>query len=78
MTAQQIDCEQALKQIFEFIDQELHEGDRDAMQRHLHACKSCFSRVEFERLLKEKVGQLSDEEASPHVAQRIGRLLKSF
>ncbi len=78
MTNRPIDCEQALKQIFEYIDHELHEGDREAMKRHLHTCKSCFSRVEFERLLKEKVGELRDEEASPHVSQRIKRLLRSF
>jgi anti-sigma factor (TIGR02949 family) len=78
MTDRQIDCEQALKQIFEFIDHELGSDDREAMQRHLHACKSCFSRVEFERLLKEKVGELRDEQTDAHLAQRIRRLLKSF
>jgi len=74
----QIDCEQALKQIFEFIDHELRTDDREAMQRHLHTCKSCFSRVEFERLLKEKVGALRDDDVSPHMSQRIKGLLKSF
>lgn len=78
MTERTIDCEQALKQIFEFIDHELRDGDRAAMQRHLHTCKSCFSRVEFERLLKEKVGELREEEAGPHISQRIKGLLKSF
>jgi anti-sigma factor (TIGR02949 family) len=78
MTDRQIDCEQALKQIFEFIDHELREGDHEAMQRHLHACKSCFSRMEFERLLKEKVCELRDESASPHMSQRIKRLLQGF
>lgn len=55
MTDRTIDCEQALKQIFEFIDHELGDGDREAMQRHRHTCKSRFSGVEFERLLQQKV-----------------------
>ncbi len=78
MTDRTIDCEQALKQIYEYIDQELRGGDREAMQRHLHTCKSCFSRVEFERLLKRKVGELREEEASLQVSLRVRRLLENF
>ena len=80
MTKQEIDCEQALKQVFEYIDQELAEGERDAMQHHLHVCKSCFSRYEFERRLKEKLGQLpkKENEVSLEVSDRIKKLLKSF
>jgi len=48
------------------------------MERHLHTCKSCFSRLEFERLLKEKVGELRDDEASPNLGARIKGLLKDF
>lgn len=78
MTKPTIDCKQALEQIFEFIDHELGNNDREAMQRHLHACKSCFSRVEFERILKDRVGELRDEDVGPHLNQRIKRLLKDF
>jgi anti-sigma factor (TIGR02949 family) len=78
MIKRPIDCEQALRQIFQFIDHELVDDERVAMEQHLHTCKSCFSRTEFERLLKERVGELRDEEVSPHMSQRIGRLLKSF
>lgn len=78
MTGKQIDCEQALRQVFEFIDRELGEADRDAMARHLHTCKSCFSRVEFERLLKDRIGDVRDEEPTPALSQRIRGLLKDF
>ena len=78
MTKQQIDCEQALRQIADFIDRELGESDRAAMQRHLHTCKSCFSRMEFERRLKEKVGALRDEEVRSQLGKRVKGLLKSF
>jgi anti-sigma factor (TIGR02949 family) len=78
MTKHEIDCEQALKQLFEFIDHELPEGERDAMQHHLHTCKSCFSRFEFERRLKEKLGALRVTEVSSETSERIKKLLKSF
>ena len=78
MTKNDIDCEQALRQVFEYLDRELGEHERGAMERHLHACKACFSRVEFERLLKGKVRELREDKASESAEQRIKSLLKDF
>ena len=78
MTKHEVDCEKALQQIFQFIDHELGGNEREAMQRHLHTCKSCFSRAEFERRLKEKVGGLREKQEVPEVRRRISRLLKTF
>ena len=78
MTKYEIDCEQALRKIFQFIDHELGGSEREAMQRHLHTCKSCFSRAEFERRLKGKVGELREKQEVPKVRRRISRLLKTF
>ena len=78
MSDRPIDCEQALRQIFDYLDRELGEHEHEAMQQHLHACKSCFSRVEFERLLKCKVQDLREEEPTREVSVRIKNLLKGF
>ena len=78
MTKRNIDCEQALRQIFEFIDRELGESDHEAMHRHLETCKSCFSRVEFERKLKAKLGDLREEKATEQMSERVKDLLKNF
>lgn len=78
MTKQQMDCEQALRQILAYLDRELGEHERAALQEHLHTCKSCFSRMEFERLLKGKVKGLRDEKATPAVSKRVSSLLKDF
>lgn len=73
-----IDCERALRQIFEFIDHELEGDEREAMQRHLDTCKSCFSRAEFERRLKAKLRPLRQAEADAKARARIEALLKSL
>jgi anti-sigma factor (TIGR02949 family) len=78
MTKPNIDCEQALRQIFDFIDRELGKADHEAMHRHLETCKSCFSRMEFERKLKAKVGALRDEKATDEMSERVKGLLKNF
>jgi anti-sigma factor (TIGR02949 family) len=78
MTKQQIDCEQALGQILDYVDHELGEHDHSLIEQHLRTCKSCFSRMEFERRLKKKVGALREDEVPSSVSERIKSLLKSF
>lgn len=72
-----IDCEQALSQVLEFVDRELGPEEHAAMQAHLHACKSCFSRAEFERRLKEKLLDLRDA-AAPEARARLEKLIKTL
>ena len=50
----------------------------EAMQQHLHTCKSCFSRMEFERLLKGKMTELRDETPTQSMQARVRALLKDF
>ncbi len=78
MRKNQINCDQALRQVFAYLDRELGERERAAMQEHMRACKGCFSRMEFERLLKSKVGALRDDKATPSVRERVKALLKDF
>ena len=52
MRKNQINCDQALRQVYAYLDQELGERERVAMQEHMRTCKGFFSRMEFERLLK--------------------------
>ncbi len=78
MTRNEIDCEKALTQILEYVDHELADTGRAAMEHHLHTCQSCFSRMEFERRLKDKVGALREEKVSSTVTSRIKGLLDSF
>ena len=78
MTKHEIECEQALRQIFEYVDHELGEAERATMERHLHTCQSCYSRAEFEARLKVKLGKLKKDDPDATVHERIKSLLKSF
>ncbi len=73
-----ISCEQALNQVFDYIDHELDAHDRETMAQHLETCRSCFSRVEFEQRLKDKLADLRKEEATTKVSNRIKSMIKSF
>ena len=78
MTQHDIDCEQALRQMFQHLDHELSDGDRPAMERHLLTCKSCFSRMEFELRLKRKLSELREVHVNPSTRKRIESLIKNF
>ena len=78
MTKQEIKCEQALRQIFEYVDHELGEAERATLERHLHTCHSCYSRAEFEARLKAKLGELKKDDPDGTVRERIKNLFESF
>lgn len=78
MSYRQIDCEQALWQLYVYLDRELGDDEQVAMRRHLESCRSCFSRMEFERRLKERLRGLRDEGPSKRVEDRIRKLLQRF
>jgi len=78
MTRTAMDCEQVLKLVLQFIDREL-EGDEHAeLERHLESCRSCYSRVEFERRLKGRLHDLSQEDAPAALQDKVLKLIKGF
>ena len=73
-----IACDEALRLLAAFLDDELHAGPREGVERHLEMCRSCFSRAEFERRLKGEITRLSREEVTAGFEERVRRLLGSF
>jgi mycothiol system anti-sigma-R factor len=73
-----IDCEEALRRLFAYLDSELHGEQQREMEEHLRRCRSCFSRVEFEKRLKTHVAELGKEPVSPDLEQRVRALLDTL
>lgn len=71
-------CEDALRLLATHLDGELRDRSRDEMEHHLSTCRSCWSRAEFERLLKERLVSLGQEPARPELRTRIQGLIRSF
>ena len=73
-----IDCDQALEELEAYLDHELAEGERAAVEEHLMGCSPCFERGEFRRRLREIVRRKCAgvaEDLPPHVAARIRGVL---
>lgn len=71
-------CELALKRLLEFIDHELSDNEHDSVEQHLRTCRSCFSRMEFESRLKQRLSALSTEDVPSTSRDRVRNLIKRF
>ena len=73
-----MDCDEALRLLAAYLDDELHAGAHESVERHLELCRSCFSRAEFERRLKGEINRLGREQIPASFEQRVHQLLDSF
>jgi len=75
---EQIDCSTALKHLFEYLDRELDDDLQRQMQQHMHDCRSCFSRLEFEQTLKSHIRNAGRESAPDTLHDRVAGLIREF
>ena len=73
-----IDCEEALKRLFEYIDHELNGHKHDEMEDHLSKCRSCYSRLEFEKRLQQHVKGATKQKAPEELQGKIKHLIRKL
>lgn len=73
-----LSCEEALELLAALIDAELEPVDRSAVERHLDICRSCFSRAEFERRLKQQFAQVGHHAVDRTFEDRIRTMIGRF
>lgn len=73
-----IDCEEALRRLAEYLDRELGQGAEAEVEAHLSTCRSCYSRLEFERGLKSRLSELRRQPVDPEFESRICDLARDF
>jgi anti-sigma factor (TIGR02949 family) len=71
-------CAEALRLLAAHLDRELDEHEHAEMERHIATCRSCFSRAEFERRLKDGVKAIGREPVRPELSNRIQILIRNF
>ncbi|MFQ5712748.1 MAG: mycothiol system anti-sigma-R factor [Candidatus Scalinduaceae bacterium] len=50
-----MNCKEATKQLYEYLDNELEENDYSKIKKHLEVCRKCCEKFEFEQVLKKVV-----------------------
>ncbi len=73
-----IDCSTAVKQLWDFIEQELEVDDEAKMEEHLAFCKRCCGEVEFAEelrdVLKDAAGPNLPEDAAARLSDFIDNI----
>lgn len=73
-----IECEEAIRQMLEYLDDELHQHNHDEMDKHLESCRSCYSRMEFEKRLNSMIHNVEPQSAPLNLNSRIKKIIKDY
>ena len=65
------DCDDALANLYNYIDAELDGLDADKVRTHLEACEGCDRPFDFERRLREVIRDRLDEEVPEVFVARL-------
>lgn len=66
-----ITCEEAVRQLWEYLDGRLDEADRQAIDEHLSFCRRCCGEAEFAEELRNFLRSSADMELPDDVRRRL-------
>lgn len=70
-----IDCEAAVRQLWEYVDGDLDATDRERVGDHLALCRRCCGEAEFTAALRDLLRSTAAPELPPDVAAHMDGLL---
>ncbi len=71
------DCDEALSQLYEFLDGELTDERRVTIQAHLHDCGPCLEAAEFEQHLQQVLADRCRDTVPESLRQRIAAAIEA-
>jgi mycothiol system anti-sigma-R factor len=66
-----ITCAEAVKQLWEYLDGTLEDGNRAAIEEHLNFCRRCCGEIEFAQELRRFLARDAAEELPDEVRARL-------
>lgn len=60
-----LDCDAVMRQLWDYLDDELTADRMDAIREHLEVCKRCQPHAQFERTFLSALAQARREPANP-------------
>lgn len=74
-----IGCLQAIEAFYAYLDGELDDPSSIAdFENHLEHCRSCFSRLEMEKTLNQRMRNTARCDSPEALRERIGKLMQKF
>lgn len=69
-----INCTEAVRQLWDYIEKDLHSAEQERMEEHLAFCQRCCGEVEFAQELRS----VMQEAARPHVPEQVAARLEKY
>jgi anti-sigma factor (TIGR02949 family) len=66
-----ISCADAVRQLWEYLDNDLRDEERERVEDHLAFCRRCCGEAEFADELRGFLGAAARPQLPPHVEQRL-------
>jgi len=70
-----ISCSDAVRQLWEYLDGEVGEADREAIEEHLSVCQRCCGEVEFAQELRKFLASHSYEDLPSATKERLSAFI---
>jgi mycothiol system anti-sigma-R factor len=70
-----IPCSEAVRQLWDYLDQAVSEEDQEKVEEHLSFCRRCCGELEFAKELRGFLASQGAEELPPHVRARLERFV---
>ncbi len=65
------DCDEALENLYLYLDSELDDVSSEKIRSHLEVCQGCSGSFDFERRLKMVVRQRLNEKVPQHLVDKV-------
>ena len=70
-----ISCAAAVRQLWDYLEDEVSARDRESVEEHLAFCRRCCGEVEFAHQLRRVLLAAADVELPAEVEERLGGVL---
>jgi mycothiol system anti-sigma-R factor len=71
------DCEETLRELYAFLDDELGPEARGAIEAHLNSCTDCFQAFDFHAELQLVIKEKVHDEPPPSLFAKIAELFET-
>lgn len=73
-----IPCSDAVRQLWDYLDNTISPEEHEAVEKHLSFCRKCCGELEFAEELREFLASRDAEEIPPEVKARLERFVEEI
>lgn len=73
-----IPCSEAVRQLWDYLDNSISPEDHDLVERHLSFCRKCCGELEFAKEIREFLASRGAAEIPPDVKARLERFVEEI